>query len=129
MSSLHFPEDRLYHKEHLWAKKEADGFVRIGVSDFAQDRLGGVIFVDLPAVGTHFSQGESGAEIESVKVTSEAVMPVSGTIVEVNGALNGTPELVNSSPYGEGWLARVSPDDPGEAGLLGASEYAALVGG
>jgi glycine cleavage system H protein len=128
MNGLHFPEDRLYHKEHLWAQREADGSVRIGLSDFAQDRLGSVVFVRLPAVGAHFSQGESGAEIESVKITSEAIMPVSGKVVEVNGALNDTPELVNSSPYGEGWLARVTPDDPDEGGLLGASAYAALVG-
>ncbi|SBW07149.1 Glycine cleavage system H protein [uncultured delta proteobacterium] len=125
--SLHFPEDRLYHKEHLWAKKEADGSVRIGISDFAQDRLSSVIFVDLPAIGAHFAQGESGAELESVKVTSEAIMPMSGKVVEVNAALGDTPELLNSSPYDEGWLVRIIPDDPDEAGLLSAAEYAALV--
>lgn len=118
----------MYHKEHLWAMKEADGSVRIGISDYAQDRLNSVIFVELPTVGAYLSQGESGAELESVKATSEAIMPMSGTVVEVNKALDDTPERINSSPYGEGWLMRITPAYPDEPGLISASEYAALVG-
>lgn len=128
MSGLKFPEDRMYHKDHLWAKKEADGSVRIGISDFAQDQLNSVIFVELPQIGDHFDQGVSGAELESVKVTSEAIMPMSGKVIAVNEALNDTPELVNSNPYDEGWLLLMTPDDPNQGGLVAAAEYAALVG-
>ena len=100
--SLTYPDDRTYHAEHLWAKDEADGTMLIGITDFAQDQLGGVIFVDLPAVGDHFAQGTSCASIESVKVTSDAIIPVSGEIVAVNEALADAPELLNDSPYDKG---------------------------
>ena len=82
--SLTYPEDRSYHSEHLWAKSEPDGTMLVGITDYAQDQLGGVIFVDLPAVGEHFKQGVSCASIESVKITSDAIIPVSGEIVAVN---------------------------------------------
>lgn len=128
MSDLTYPDDRLYHKEHLWAKKEADGTVRIGISDFAQQQLDNVIFIDLPSEGDVFKQGESGANLESVKASSDAIMPMSGKVVTVNEMLKDKPELVNSDPYGEGWLMRISPDNPDEGNLLSAAEYAALVG-
>ena len=82
--SLTYPEDRSYHSEHLWAKSEPDGTMLVGITDYAQDQLGGVIFVDLPTVGDHFKQGVSCASIESVKITSDAIIPVSGEIVAVN---------------------------------------------
>lgn len=126
--SLTYPDDRTYHAEHLWAKEEADGTMLVGITDFAQDQLGGVIFVDLPAVGDHFAQGTSCASIESVKVTSDAIIPVSGEIVAVNEGLADTPEWLNASPYDKGWLVRVKPDDPAESGRISAAEYAALVG-
>lgn len=129
MSNLQFPDDRKYHPDHLWAKKEPDGSVRVGISDYAQDQLDNVIFIDLPKAGDHFKQGVSGAELESVKTTSPAVMPMSGTVSAVNEALGDTPELVNSDPYGKGWLMLINPDDPGEwDGLLSAAGYAALAG-
>ena len=92
--SLTYPEDRSYHSEHLWAKAEPDGTMLVGITDYAQDQLGGVIFVDLPAVGEHFKQGVSCASIESVKITSDAIIPVSGEIVAVNEALADAPDVV-----------------------------------
>lgn len=124
--SLTFPDDRRYHPEHLWAKNMDDGTVLVGISDFAQDQLGGVIFIDLPAVGTHFKQGTSCASIESVKITSDAIIPLSGEIVAANEALGDKPELLNDSPYEEGWLVRVKPDMPDEGGCISAAEYAEL---
>ena len=126
MSALNFPDDRRYHAEHLWAKEAGDGSFVIGITDFAQDQLGEVIFIDLPEVGSHFDQGVSCAEIESAKVVSPAIIPLSGTVVEVNAALNDTPELVNSDPYGAGWLVRITADDASEA-IITAAEYSKLV--
>ena len=126
--SLTYPEDRSYHSEHLWAKAEPDGTMLVGITDYAQDQLGGVIFVDLPTVGDHFKQGVSCASIESVKITSDAIIPVSGEIVAVNEALADAPELLNDSPYDKGWLVRVKPDDADEGWRISAAEYAALVG-
>ena len=119
--SLSYPDDRRYHPEHLWAQSRSDGSVLVGISDYAQDQLGAVIFVELPETGAHFTQGQSCASIESAKVTSDAVMPLSGTVLEINEALADTPELLNQSPYGEGWLVRVKADDPAEPGLISAA--------
>ncbi|NLW82020.1 MAG: glycine cleavage system protein GcvH [Desulfovibrionales bacterium] len=126
MSELKYPDDRRYHAEHLWAKQAADGSWVIGITDFAQDQLGEVIFIDLPEAGAHFKQGISCAEIESAKVVSPAIVPLSGAVVEVNAALNDTPELVNSDPYGQGWLIRIKADDPNEATIT-AAQYKAQV--
>ena len=122
--SLTYPEDRSYHSEHLWAKAEPDGTMLVGITDYAQDQLGGVIFVDLPTVGEHFKQGVSCASIESVKITSDAIIPVSGEIVAVNEALADAPELLNDSPYDKGWLVRVKPDDADEGGRISAATAA-----
>lgn len=126
MSALNFPDDRRYHAEHLWAKEAGDGSFVIGITDFAQEQLGEVIFIDLPEVGSHFDQGVSCAEIESAKVVSPAIIPLSGTVVEVNAALNDTPELVNSDPYGAGWLVRIKADDLSEATIT-AAEYQKII--
>lgn len=126
MSALNFPDDRRYHAEHLWAKEAGDGSFVIGITDFAQEQLGEVIFIDLPEAGAYFAQGESCAEIESAKVVSPAIIPLSGTVVEVNTALGDTPELVNSDPYGAGWLVRITADDASEA-TISAAEYRQLV--
>ena len=120
---MNFPHDRKYHAEHLWAQSQPDGTCLIGITDFAQDQLGGVIFVDLPAVGTSFNQGESCASIESVKVTSEAIMPISGQVTAVNEALADAPELLNNDPYTQGWLIKVQPTAPNEGGCITAEEY------
>jgi glycine cleavage system H protein len=124
--ALNYPDDRRYHAEHLWAREAVDGTFVIGITDFAQDQLGEVIFIDLPEVGAHFDQGVSCAEIESAKVVSPAIIPLSGTVEEVNEALSDTPELVNSDPYGEGWLVRITADNPSEATIT-AAEYGRLV--
>jgi len=124
---VNFPHDRRYHADHLWAQDQPDGSCLIGVTDFAQDQLGGVIFVDLPAVGTSFRQGESCASIESVKVTSEAIMPVSGQVTAINEALADAPELLNSDPYSQGWLIKVTLTAPDEGGCITAEEYAQAV--
>ena len=125
--ALQFPDDRLYHKEHLWAKKEPDGTYRIGISDFAQEQLDSVIFISLPNVGDVFKQGTSGAELESVKASSDAIMPLSGKVTAVNTALKDAPELVNSSPYSDGWLMIIAADNPDEGNTLTAAQYAAQV--
>lgn len=126
---MNFPHDRKYHADHLWAQSQPDGTCLIGITDFAQDQLGGVIFIDLPTVGASFKQGESCASIESVKVTSEAIMPISGQVTEINEALADAPELLNNAPYSQGWLIRVQPTAPDEGGDMTAEEYAQAVTG
>lgn len=123
--SLTYPDDRHYHAEHLWALPLSDGTFRIGITDFAQDQLGGIIFVDLPEVGAHFATGVSCAYIESAKVTSEAIVPLAGTVLEFNEALMDSPELLNTSPYADGWLMRIQADNTDLNDLLRAADYAA----
>ncbi len=125
--NISYPDDRLYHAEHLWAKIEPDGTMLVGITDYAQNQLGGVIFVDLPAKGDTFKQGASCASIESVKVTSDACIPISGVVVKVNEELIEHPELLNEDPYGKGWIVSIKPDDIHEKGLLSAAEYAKRV--
>ncbi len=124
---MHFPDDRLYHSDHLWAQEQPDGSWLIGVTDYAQDQLGSVIFVDLPQTAASFEQGQSCASIESVKVTSDAIMPIAGTIAEINADLADTPELLNSDPYGQGWLVRVTAGSFAAGSCLNSSEYTALI--
>ena len=131
MSDLHYPADRRYHKDHLWALVENDGRIRVGITDFAQEQLDNVIFIELPKVGDRFKQGTSGAFLESVKATSDAIMPVSGRVAAINEELADEPELVNADPYGKGWLMLLEPDGPSDAedgNLIGAGEYAAMLG-
>ena len=99
-------DDRKYQKSHEWAKLEGD-IATVGISDFAQDSLGDVVYFDLPEVGTSVTKGESFAEIESVKAVSDVYAPFDGEIVEANEELDGTPELVNSDPYGAGWMVKI----------------------
>ncbi len=123
---MEVPEDRSYTKDHEWAMAE-QGKVRVGITDFAQDALGDIVFVELPAIGSKLSQGGPLGEIESTKSVSQIYAPIAGTVVEVNSALAEAPEKVNSEPYGAGWLAILEPegDDP-LAGLLDAAGYRAL---
>ncbi len=125
---MNFPDDRTYHAEHLWAQEQADGSWLIGITDYAQDQLGSVIFVDLPELGTQFEQGKSCASIESVKVTSDAIMPISGTVLATNEALGDTPELLNTDPYGQGWLIRVTATPYDAAACISNEAYKAMVG-
>ena len=120
---MEFPSDLKYHKEHTWAKIEGEVAI-IGITDYAQDQLGEVLFVDLPEVGDTITQGEPFGSIESAKVSSDLYAPVSGEIIEVNEALDDEPELVNSSPYEDGWIIKVKVSDPAEeANLLSSSDY------
>lgn len=122
-----YPEDLKYDKEHEWVKLAGD-VATIGISEFAQDQLGEVVYVDLPSVGDSVAAGESFGEIESVKSVSELFSPVTGTVAEVNAALADAPEVVNSDCYGEGWMIKVSVDDVSEVdGLMSAAEYEAFV--
>jgi glycine cleavage system H protein len=121
------PSDRKYSKEHEWVLVE-DGVATVGISDFAQDQLGEVVYVDLPASGDTLSVGDSFGEIESVKSVSELFAPVSGEIVEVNSALGDTPETVNAEPHAAGWMVKVRLDDAGEVdALMSAEEYDSFI--
>ena len=122
-AEVEFPEDLQYSREHEWARSE-NGRVRVGITDFAQDALGDVVYVDLPEAGTQVTGGQAFGEVESTKSVSDVFAPISGTIVERNAALEERPELVNEQPYGDGWLVAIDPSDPTELGaLLDASAY------
>ena len=117
------PADLRYTKEHEWLRVE-DGVGTVGITDYAQDQLGDIVFVELPAAGAQLTHLQKLGEIESVKAVSELFSPVSGEVVEVNAALADSPQLVNESPYGEGWMLKVRLSDPGElATLLSAAQY------
>ena len=114
----------LYRDSHEWVRDEGDGTVVVGISDHAQAALGDMVFVELPEPGTTFGQGDACAVVESVKAASDAYAPVSGEIVEVNSALEDSRELVNTDPYGDGWMYRMQMSDPSELDdLLSAEEY------
>jgi len=122
-----YPEDCFYTREHEWIRVEDDVGV-IGITDYAQQALGDIVYVELPSVGDHFSQGEPFGNVESVKAVSELYMPVSGEIVEVNEDLAESPQLVNEDPYGDGWMVKIALSDPTELEtLMSASEYEAYV--
>jgi glycine cleavage system H protein len=118
-----YPDDVKYHPEHDWARVDGDE-ATLGITWFAQDALGEVVFFDPPEVGSSVTKGEPYAEVESVKAVSDVIAPVSGEIVEVNTALGDAPEAINTDPYGEGWMVRVRVSDPSEAeDLLDAAAY------
>jgi glycine cleavage system H protein len=128
LADASYPEDLRYHEQHDWARIEGD-LATFGITWYAQDSLGEVVFYDPPEVGTTIAKDESYAEVESVKAVSDVIAPLSGEIVEVNGALADAPERINEDPYGEGWLVKVRLSDAGEAeALLGAADYVALLG-
>lgn len=117
-----------YTKEHEWARDD-NGQVVVGITSFAADQLGSVVYVELPKVGTRVAAGAVFGQVESTKSVSDLYAPVAGEVVAVNDALDGSPELVNDSPYGDGWMIGIRPDDAGwAAGLLDADAYAALIG-
>ena len=128
---MHVPDDRRYSKDHEWASVEDEpGRVRIGITDYAQDALGDVVFVQVPPVGTEARAGESLGEVESTKSVSDIYAPVSGTVVEVNDTLSDHPEQLNGDPYGGGWLCIIEVGDATELdALLDASGYRALIEG
>ncbi len=117
------PENLLYSKEHEWVKVDGD-VATIGITDYAQNSLGDIVYVELPKVGTKISQFGNVGVIESVKAVSDLFTPISGDIVEINGALDNDPSSVNREPYGEGWLMKVKITNPGEtANLMSPADY------
>ena len=122
------PEDLRYTSAHEWVRELEGGVVRIGITDHAQDQLGDVVFVQLPAVGDSVSAGSSIGEVESTKSVADIYAPLSGTVVAVNDALADTPELINSGPYGEGWMVDIEAPDGLPPDLLDASAYQELIG-
>jgi glycine cleavage system H protein len=130
LSEDNYPDDLRYHDQHDWARLEGDEHAVFGITWYAQDSLGEVVFYDPPEIGATIQKDSSYAEVESVKAVSDVIAPMSGEIVAVNDALEDTPEHINQDPYGEGWLVKVRLTSPEEAGsLLGASEYRKLLEG
>lgn len=126
---MEFPEDLRYSEEHEWLRQEDDEGV-VGISAYAADELGDIVYVELPEVGRHLARSEVFGAIESVKTASDLYAPVGGEVVAVNRDLAASPELVNTDPYGAGWMIRLRPDDPdAPASLLDAGAYRDKVGG
>ena len=124
-----FPDGLRYTKEHEWVREEGGGKVRVGITHYAQQELGDVVFVDLPAEGDEVRAGESFAVVESVKAVSDIYAPVSGRIVAVNSSLEDQPELINEDPYGKGWIVIVEMSEPSELeATLTADEYKEHIG-
>jgi glycine cleavage system H protein len=117
ISELIFMEDVRYAKDHEWAKKEGDK-IKIGISDYAQDQLGDIVFVELPEAGDEFKKGAEFGTVESTKAVSELFMPVSGKVTAINELLTDSPELVNNDPYAQGWIIAVEPADLSEFNAL-----------
>ncbi len=124
------PGELKYTAEHEWVREDSPEAATVGITHYAQDSLGDIVFVSLPAVGDEVAAGQSCGEVESTKSVSELYAPISGRITEVNEAVDAAPELINSAPYGDGWLFRISPSDAEQlSGLLSASEYEAMTQG
>jgi glycine cleavage system H protein len=123
------PDDLKYAKSHEWLKLAADGTALVGITDYAQNSLGDITFVQLPKVGAGLKAGETFGVVESVKAASDVYAPVAGTVVEVNKALESNPEKVNAAPYGDGWMLKLKLANPADvAGLLAAADYSKVVG-
>ncbi|BAH37806.1 MAG TPA: glycine cleavage system protein GcvH [Gemmatimonas aurantiaca] len=123
------PADLRYTKDHEYVRTTTDsGVVAIGITDFAQGELGDIVYVELPKVGATYGEHDVFGTVEAVKAVSELFMPVSGEVVEVNGRLDGEPALINTDPYGDGWMIKVRLAAGGDAGLMTADEYKAQVG-
>jgi glycine cleavage system H protein len=128
MSTEEYPDGLLYHPEHDWAKVDGDT-ATFGITWFAQDQLGELVFFDPPEPGTQLQKDATYAEVESVKAVSDVIAPMSGEIIETNASLTETPENINSDPYGDGWLVKVRLSDPGEADqLMDAAAYRQHIG-
>lgn len=124
---MEFPEDLRYTKEHEWIRVEASARVRVGITDYAQDALGDVVYVQLPEVGDAVVANAAFGEVESTKSVSDLFAPVSGTVTDVNGALEDAPELVNSDPYGDGWLVVVEADTAEAQAHMDSAAYRAYL--
>ena len=117
MAEGSYPDDLRYTQEHEWARSEGE-VVRVGITHFAQDSLGDVVYVDLPTPGARLEQGQPFGEVESTKSVSDLYAPISGTVVERNEELDERPDLVNSDPYGQGWMVTIRPDEPSQVDAL-----------
>jgi len=128
IDELNLPEDCRYTQDHEWARAEGDK-VRVGISDYAQNQLDDIVFVELPQVGDTFDKGEEFGTVESVKAVSELYMPIGGEVSAINSTLEDSPQLVNESPYSEGWMIDVKPTDPTEMdALLTKEAYLEMLG-
>jgi len=129
LEELVIPQDLRYTKDHEWARAEG-GLVTCGVTDYAQDQLGDIVFVELPEVGDELAKGGQFGTVESVKAVAELYSPIGGEVAEVNGALEDSPQLVNQDPYGQGWMIKVRPKEPNELDkLMDAQQYKDMLKG
>lgn len=123
------PDDLRYTEEHEYVRKSGDGVAEVGITDYAQGELGDVVYVELPAVGTKLGKHDVFGTIEAVKAVSELFSPIAGEVVEINSRLDGEPALVNSDPYGAGWMIRLKPEDAGAVdALMDAAAYTKHIG-
>lgn len=126
---MNFPAALSYTQDHEWIRIENDGTAVVGITDFAQHELGDIVFVDITALGQSLSKGDVFGSVEAVKTVSDLFLPVDGEVLELNPAIEKSPELLNSDPYGEGWIIRLKPADAAQKdGLLSADAYQELVG-
>lgn len=123
---MHFPEELRYSSDHEWVRDENSNR-RVGITDYAQDALGDIVFIELPKLGAIVEPGQAIAEVESTKSVSDVYSPVAGTVVEVNDALKDAPQLLNEDPYGQGWIFLIDPQGAEEASLLDVEAYRALI--
>lgn len=127
---MNIPDDLRYSSDHEWIRRDAGNVVTVGITDYAQDALGDVVFVEAPEVGTEMAAADTFTEVESTKSVSDIYAPVSGTITEANVTLDDQPELLNSDPYGEGWLCRIEMSEPSQFdALMDAAAYRQLTEG
>jgi glycine cleavage system H protein len=125
--TMNFPKDLNYSKEHEWTKAK-DGYALVGITDYAQDKLGSIVFVELPVAGKNFKKGDVLVTVDSVKAVAEVYAPVSGQVEEINESLRDNPELINRDAYGQGWMVKLKMDDPSElSSLLSSEAYQAFV--
>ena len=127
---MNFPQDLRYTSEHEWVRVTEGNIATIGITDFAQGELGDIVYVDIDSIGNQLSANEVFGSVEAVKTVSDLFMPVDGKVLEVNAALDGSPDLVNTDPYGEGWIIKVEMSDPSQLeGLMDAAAYESSVAG
>ena len=125
---MEFPDELMYHPGHLWVRDEGEGRVTVGITDFAQDQLGKVVYVDLPEVGDTVVEGEEMGAVESAKSVSDLIAPVTGEVLEINDDLNDDPVPINEDPYGSGWLAVIKLEEELSPDLMDAESYAKQAG-
>lgn len=124
---MKIPEELKYHKEHTWVKLSGKKAI-VGITDYAQDQLGDIVYIDLPEVDSEVAANTEMAEIESTKATSSVISPVTGVVIEVNEDLAESPEIINEDPYGKGWIAKIEIEDPSELDeLMDAGEYTRFI--